>query len=295
MPFRDPHRALLRLLLAMFLVALPCVSHARETLTWLLRDLPPSTIFAGSMQGQGAIDQLMPLLMARMPEYDHVLMHVNRARGMQMLTEGNLLSCDPTLLWTPERARTIVFSVPAFVMLSSGLIMHKQDLARVEPFVSEGKVDFPALMASKVIKLGIVAERSYGGIIDKTLQNTRPSELSLHYGSDAMGSLLQMARAGRLQGLLGFWFETRYQSMQQGIDPQEWTFLPIQGNPVYQSAYIGCSNTAEGKRAIALINQAMLVLRESDLMGFYAQWLEPEQRQRYLQDVKAIFDASETR
>lgn len=65
--------------------------------------------FSGSMRGQGAIDQLMPLLTAQMPEYDHVLMRVNRARALQMLSDDTSLSCDPTMLWTAERARTLLF------------------------------------------------------------------------------------------------------------------------------------------------------------------------------------------
>ncbi|MEE4819535.1 TIGR02285 family protein [Pseudomonas alliivorans] len=290
MILRASHCAMIRLLLTLWWLAMPGTSQARETLTWLLRDLPPSTIFSGTMQGQGAIDQLMPLLTAGMPEYEHVVMHVNRARAMQTLNDGTILSCDPTMLWTPERARTIAFSIPAFVLYSSGLIVFKADMAKFEPFVSDGKVDLDALMASNTIKLGAVAERSYGGVIDKTLQDSHEQTLSLHYGSDAVGSLLQMARAGRLQGLLGFWFEARYQALQQGISPQELTFLPIAENPVYQLAYIGCSNTPEGRQAMQLINREMRTLRESSLMGLYAQWLAPEQRGDYLRDVKAIFE-----
>ncbi|RMT82817.1 TIGR02285 family protein [Pseudomonas viridiflava] len=290
MTLRAPYRAMPHLLLALLWFAVPNASQARETLTWLLRDLPPSTLFAGTMQGQGAIDQLMPILTARMPEYDHVLMHVNRARAMQMLNDGAALSCDPTMLWTQERARTIIYSIPIFVLFSSGLIVRKEHLGRFEPFISQGQINLQALMASETVKLGVVAERSYGGLIDKTLDESDEQTLSLHYGSDAVGSLLQMARAGRLDGLLGFWFEVRYQAMQQGIDPQELVFLPIADNPLYQLAYIGCSDTPEGKHAMQLINREMRTLRESALMGFYARWLDSEQQQSYLSDVKVIFD-----
>jgi hypothetical protein len=33
----------------------------------------------------------------------------------------------------------------------------------------------------------------------------------------------------------------------------------------------------------------MRELRESKLMGFYAQWLAPEERSRYLEDARAFF------
>ncbi|KPX51495.1 hypothetical protein ALQ57_00514 [Pseudomonas amygdali pv. hibisci] len=279
-----------RLMLALSLAALSCASQARETLTWLMRDIPPSTIFSGVMRGQGAIDQLMPLLTARMPEYDHVLMRVNRARGLQMLNDATSLSCDPTMLWTEERARTLLFSIPIGAIFSSGLIVRKEDMSTFEPYVEGGKIDFAALMASRAIKLGIVAERSYGELIDHTLQGVDEDALVLHYGNDATGSLLQMERLGRLQAFISFWPEARYQAMQQGIRPDELAFLPIRGNPAYQFVYISCSNSPEGKKALAQINREMRTLRESSLMGFYAQWLDPEQQASYLEDVKALFE-----
>lgn len=63
----------------------PASAHAQDTLIWLLRDLPPLTIFDGPGKGQGALDQLLPLLIERLPDYRHEVLHVNRARGTQML------------------------------------------------------------------------------------------------------------------------------------------------------------------------------------------------------------------
>ncbi|RMU42552.1 hypothetical protein ALP30_03134 [Pseudomonas syringae pv. primulae] len=289
MPPPASHCTTARLMLALSLVALSCASQARETLTWLMRDIPPSTIFSGTMRGQGAIDQLMPLLTARMPEYDHVLMRVNRARSLQMLNDASSLNCDPTMLWTAERAKTLLFSIPIVAIISSGLIVRKEEMSTFEPYMVDGKIDFAALMASNAIKLGVVAERSYGELIDHTLKRVNENALIEHYGNDATGSLLQMERLGRLQAFISFWPEARYQAMQQGISPDELSFLPVQGNPAYQFIYISCSHTPEGEQAIAQINQQMRELRESNLMDFYAQWLDPSQRASYLEDVKALF------
>ncbi len=289
MPPPASHCTTARLMLALSLVALSCASQAKETLTWLMRDIPPSTIFSGTMRGQGAIDQLMPLLTARMPEYDHVLMRVNRARSLQMLNDASSLNCDPTMLWTAERAKTLLFSIPIVAIISSGLIVRKEEMSTFEPYMADGKIDFAALMASNAIKLGVVAERSYGELIDHTLKRVNENALIEHYGNDATGSLLQMERLGRLQAFISFWPEARYQAMQQGISPDELSFLPVQGNPAYQFIYISCSHTPEGEQAIAKINQQMRELRESNLMDFYAQWLDPSQRASYLEDVKALF------
>src|SRR5690606_15626224 len=91
------------LIVATLFGALPREGQAREPPIWVLRDFPRLTIFTGLLQGQGAIDNLMPELIARMPDYDHQIMHVNRARGTQMLQDPDVFACDPTLLWTAER------------------------------------------------------------------------------------------------------------------------------------------------------------------------------------------------
>ncbi len=285
-PFSSPPLA--TRLLVLVLCALPATGQARDTLTWLLRDMAPVTIFSGPDQGQGAIDRLMPILIEHMPEYDHVLMRVNRARGLQMLSEPNF-TCDPTLLWTAERARKIIFSIPTYAVFSNGLIVRKDDLALFTPFIANRHVDLQALLASRTVKLGVVAGRSYGPVIDTILQQTLPDELNLHYGNDAIGSLLQMQRLGRLQAMISYWPEAHYQARQQGIRDNELVFLPVKDTPRYQFTHIGCSDTEKGRQAMTIINREMRVLREEYLVGFYAQWLDQEKRQQYLEDAKTFF------
>jgi uncharacterized protein (TIGR02285 family) len=108
-------------------------------LIWLLRDLPPLTIFEGPKKGQGVIDQLMPLLIAGMPQYEHTLMRVNRARGLQMLHE-NPFACDPALLWNKERAQWVAYSIPAIRAVSNGLVVRQQDRSVLEPYLVDGEV-----------------------------------------------------------------------------------------------------------------------------------------------------------
>lgn len=282
-------RVLVATLTVLSMMCLTATSHAKDTLIWLLRDLPPATIFSGPDEGKGAIDRLMPLLMARMPEYEHLLMRVNRARGTQMLKDG-VFACDPTVLWTPERAKSILFSIPTYVVFSNGLIVRNQDMAQFTPFMKGNTVDLEALLKSKTVKIGIVAERSYGQVIDRILDAVPTDELNVHYGSDAVGSLLQMERLGRLQGLISYWPEALYQARQQDIAEQDVAFLPIKGVPKYQFTHIGCSDTEQGRQAMEIINREMRLLRETKLLGFYAQWIPSPEREQYLKDAKNFFD-----
>ncbi|MHC5205316.1 TIGR02285 family protein [Pseudomonas chlororaphis] len=266
----------------------PQVSQARNTLVWVLRDLPPTTIFEGPQKGRGVIDQALPVLMASLPEYDHQIVHVNRARGMQMLREQPFV-CDPALMFNLQRAQWIAFSITSFRVFSNGLAVRRKDRDGVQPFIHDGQIDLRALLASAPHNVGVVAERSYGEQIDSLLAQAPPGAMMAHYGNSAIGNLLQMQRHGRLKALIGYQPEIRFQAQQQGIDPNELEFYPIQGMPKYQSVNVGCSNTAQGRQAVERINRALLELRPDTLLELYAQWLEPSLREQYRSDALAFF------
>ncbi|RON52819.1 hypothetical protein BK666_01605 [Pseudomonas frederiksbergensis] len=285
------HRASGRFALVLLLLGLSSSAWAqpKETLIWLLRDLPPLTIFEGPQKGQGVVDQLMPLLIAGMPQYDHTRMRVNRARGMQMLREESF-TCDPSLIWSKEREQWIAFSIPVFRAVSNGLAVRQEDQPELEPFLVDGEVDLAALLANGSKKLGAVAERSYGQFLDAQLKQAPANTLTFHYGNDALGSLLQMQRLGRLLGVLGYWPEIRYLAQQEHIADNELVFYPVKGAGKYISTYIGCSNTPQGRQAISEINQLLRTLPHERLAHAYADWLDPERRSDYLEEAKRFFE-----
>jgi len=270
-------------------LASPAWAQPKETLIWLLRDLPPTMIFEGPKKGQGIIDQMLPLLIAGMPQYEHVLMRVNRARGMQMLHEESF-TCDPSLVWTQEREQWIAYSIPAFRAVSNGLVVRKEGRSLLEQFLIDGEVDLAALLANSRKKVGVVAERSYGQFLDTLLKQAPAGALTPHYGNDALGSLLQMQRLGRLQVVLGYWPEIRYLAHQAHIADDDLAFYPIKGTGKYLSGHIGCSNTAQGRQAISEINRLLRTLPHERLDQLYADWLDPERRKDYLAETKAFFE-----
>ncbi|MFJ2483645.1 TIGR02285 family protein [Pseudomonas sp. NPDC087598] len=292
-PTSNTHRAhhwwTWRLFGLLFLLALPAGAQAKPTLIWLLRDLPPLTIYEGPKKGQGVIDQLMPMLIAGMPQYEHTLMRVNRARGLQMLHE-NPFACDPALLWNKQRAQWVAYSIPAIRAVSNGLVVRQQDRAVLKPYLLNGEVDLSALLASGDGKVGVVAERSYGEFVDEILHQAPGGALTPHYGNDALTNLLSMQHLGRLQVVLGYWPEIRYQAKQAQIDENDLEFYAIQGTGKYLSGYVGCSDTTLGRQAIVEINNLLRTLPHEHLNQLYAAWLDPERQADYLQEARDFFE-----
>jgi uncharacterized protein (TIGR02285 family) len=267
----------------------PALAQPKDTLIWLKRDLPPLFIFDGPKKGLGIIDQLLTKLIAGMPQYQHSVMKVNRARGLQMLHEPSL-TCDAALNWSKERETWIAFSIPVFRAMSNGLAVRRVDREVLMPFIKDGEVDLAALLATGSVTLGIVAERNYGEFLDAMLKQAPPKALTLHYGNDALGSLLQMQRLGRLRLLLGYRPEIRYQAQQQGIAEDELQFYPIRGTGKYLSGYIGCTDTPQGRKAITEINQLLRALPRDYLSEAYAAWLDPQSRSEYLEASRTFFE-----
>jgi len=263
-----------------------------QTLIWLQRDLPPLTIFEGPKKGQGVIDQLLPLLIAGMPQYRHSILRVNRARGLQMLHEPTF-TCDAALNWSKEREQWIAFSIPVFRAMSNGVAVRRADREVLAPFIKDGELDLAALLGSGREKLGVIAERNYGEYLDGLLKQAPVDSLTVHYGNDALGSLLQMQRLGRLRLLLGYRPEIRYQAERQGIADDELQFYPIRGTGKYLSGYIGCTDTPQGRQAIIEINQLLRAMNHDRLNEAYAAWIDPESRSEYLEAARAFFKEQE--
>lgn len=274
-------------LIVVALLACAAESRGAEKLIWLLRDLAPLTVFDGPKKGQGMIDQLMPALIASMPSYEHVILRVNKARAIQMLKDQPL-ACDPTLIWSSARAHSIIYSTPITGLHSNGLAIRRENQPLLEPFVHDQELDLLALLNTKTVKLGVIAQRSYGEWIDEQVSHGPQQQLFIHYGSDPLGSLLQMQRVGRVQAVLGYWPEIQSKADQVGLPKDALIFYPVKGAPKYQLIYIGCSDTEQGREAIHTINAVLANLGDNVLNTLKTQWAIPDHTEEYQESGSVV-------
>ncbi|GLK87856.1 TIGR02285 family protein [Pseudomonas turukhanskensis] len=267
--------------------ALP--AHAEKPrLIWTIRDMPPFLILEGPLKNRGIADRMLQLLIADMPQYEHVLSVANRARATQMLTSG-VLTCDPGMLWSQEREQIMYFSIPTMGILTNGVAVRKADEAQLAPFVQQGEFDLGAYLADGGYTIGTLVDRSYGKVIDAELKNAKPNTIIVHHGTDATLSLLRMQQHRRLDAVLGYWPEMRYQSENASVPLDALNFYPVKGVPAYQLGYVSCSKTPEGLEAVKAINASVRRLREGEVIDLYAQWLDGSTRTAYLKAAKTFF------
>lgn len=278
-----------RLTLLAFCVftALPAFAE-KSRLIWTVRDMPPFNIFEGPMKNQGIVDRMLALLMADLPQYEHVTSVANRARATQILNSG-VLTCDPGLLWSKEREAIMYFSIPTLGILTNGVVVRKVDEAKLAAFIQRDEFDLAGFLADGRFTLGTLVERSYGKVIDAELKQAQPKNLVVHHGIDATLSLLRMQQHQRLTAVLGYWPELRYQGENAGVPLEALNFYPVKGVPIYQLAYITCSKTPEGLEAIKAINASVRRRREGEVVDLYAQWLDGATRAAYLKAAKSFF------
>ncbi|MEN0105982.1 MAG: TIGR02285 family protein [Pseudomonas sp.] len=286
MPALPLFRRLALLALCVF-TALPAAAE-KPRLIWTIRDMPPFTILEGPLQQQGIADRMLKLLTADMPQYEHIFSVANRARATQILNSG-VLTCDPGLLWSKEREQSMYFSIPTMGILTNGVVVRKVDEEALAAFIQKGEFDLAAFLADGRYTLGTLVERSYGKVIDAELKQANPKNLVIHHGIDATLSLLRMQQHQRLNAVLGYWPELRYQSENAGVPMDALNFYPVKGVPTYQLTYVTCSKTPEGLEAIKAINASVRRLREGEVIDLYAQWLDGATRTAYLKAAKGFF------
>lgn len=270
------------------LSALPAFAE-KPRLVWTIRDMPPFNILEGPLKGKGIADRMLVLLMADLPQYEHVITVANRARSTQILTSG-VLSCDPGMLWSKEREHIMYFSIPTLGILTNGVAVRKADEPAMAPFVQQGEFDLAAFLGDGRYTIGTLVERSYGKVIDAELKRAKPSTLVVHHGTDATLSLLRMQQHRRLDAVLSYWPEMRYQSQEANVPLDALDYYPVKGVPAYQLGYVSCSKTPEGLEAINAINASVRRLREGEVIDLYAQWLDGATREAYLKAAKGFFN-----
>lgn len=286
-PLRRFLAAALTTLAAAFAAAAAEPAAERETLWWLVQDLPPHFSYVGGKPPQqaadlanGELDGFLRLLIPRMPQYQHRFVEASFPRFEVLVRQGETI-CSLLHVKTPERLEWLYFTHLHTPLFSRQLhvIVHRDHLAR---FTSDRgqPLQLTALLKRRDLTGLLQRDRSYGPRIDALLAQADAPPAKIVAGRSM--HMLTMLRAKRMDYTLEY--PTVVDEYQRGGAP-ELVKLPIAEGRSTNVATAGCSRSPEGRRAIEALDGAVRSLaqdpkREAWVRQWRGEHLDEADRQR---------------
>lgn len=266
-------------------LSLPTLAHEhrdKPIIRWYYQSFPPVHITDGPRAGQGFADKALSYLHAQMPDYNHlkVFSSLSRVHG-ELKARKN--ACHLGLFKTPEREEYAYFSDPVIEVLPNRVVLLKENLPKFEPILNPAReVELDRLFAARDLMFGVEVDRVYSPRINAYLDSRTKAEGKVELPNPRFAALLLH---GRIDYGFAFAFEAtyRFNILDRG---DEFTTLPIAGEPDLLMNYVGCSKTEFGAQVIADVNRLAGNLKEAH-RTFYEEWLDD----RAIQDFRATLKA----
>jgi uncharacterized protein (TIGR02285 family) len=249
----------------------------KQSFVWAVPNFAPAFITeSGVLSGYAADTQNW--FAARLPQYEHSVLHVPLARLLAEMKSGEgVLRCSTTLIPTPERREFIAFAKTILLHLPVSIVIRAEDEDRFAPYLNEqGHIKIDALLANEELSAAVRIGRAYGALVDRHLRHFHDTHQLMEVAEDT--KFIRMLDLGRIDWTLYFPSEAEYYRRLQTPDLQI-KALPIADNTTLLEATIGCANTQAGQQAIAAINAIIDQHPTMPWTEFYADWLGPGDRE----------------
>ncbi len=268
--------------------------HAKEIIQWFHSDYPPAHILTGEHAHKGYADLTLELIIDALPNYRHMKTKANYARSISELSQ-NINTCHASLLKSPDRLNDVIFSIPAYIVLSNKLFIHKDSRSMVQTFLNKrNKIDLNALLADKKFLLGIAIGAKYGKKIDNALQpHINGSQIFMRSANGQFLGLSKMVeRNKRLDGVLGHVSEEKYFNSTNDDNSSELLSYFIDGAATYELGFIGCSNSEFGQKVIEQVNSILIKHRKNKIKKYYQNWLSNDEIKFHTELINSIFSTA---
>ena len=195
--------------------------------------------------------ELLQLLLTDFPT-PFVVERITRNRA-RVFVASNKQACMPWLLKTPEREKLFLFSLPYAVESALVLVVKKdsawaQHLTNLQNSGVAISLNRLLLQHSPPI-LGVESQRSYGVAVDSLLKQSNAFPIYTRTSSsDEPAAMLPMLEKGFIDIML------EYPSVLAQYSAEVVYFNFVETEPV-QFVHFACSNTAEMKQLMPLINR----------------------------------------
>ncbi|MCF8004455.1 MAG: hypothetical protein K9L32_09670, partial [Chromatiaceae bacterium] len=224
--------------------------QTKESIDWLRFDYPPMYIVAGPHAGQGYMDKILELLIAKMPAYDHRVRVANLSRIMSELEQGNNV-CIASLFVNEERQRLGHVSRGKTTLLPPvQLVFRAEDGERFTAFGNPASLD--SILADESLMLGVSDRMSYGIEIDQTVAaHQHQPNVFLRNGSDVGLGLHEMLMKGRIDYTINYSWAANFTAGPEQAGLLD--FLPFVEAGPYPSHHVICTKNPWGKRVLETV------------------------------------------
>lgn len=250
----------------------------KPVIHWLNPDFPPVFIASGPHKGRGYGDEIIRYIEDHLPEYKHVSVTANLTRIYAQMTTQDAV-CSAALFHTPERAAFATFSQDVYHVITNRVVVMKDKADLFTPYLNrDGNIDISRLVHANHLALGVVPDRFYSELINKTLSGLGKPDHMVIIPFDRYGALLTH---GRIDYTFGFPAEAQY--LFRKLDRADaFTAFPIAGEANFQSGGVSCSDKPIGRTVIDRINVLIAAEDISSVYdGLYEQWLDARSLKDY--------------
>ena len=254
----------MRAFVIVLLALAPLLSTAAPTpappfaFEWAVTDSPPFHNASPPYQGQGFGDILIDFLTRTLSQYQHRITSYPHPRVTQLFN-GRQDLCFPSMIKRDD-TEFVIYSSVSMIYAAPALIADARSLALVD--VSQVSQSLEALLSRPEIIFEFPQNRRFPAPIQRLLEAT-PHRATLNYlpGPEGTTRVLRRINMERVTFTIDYPSIVLYDEIVHGNSGL--VRLAIAEYPESQvKGAIGCSNSAWGKHAIMLINQALASIRE---------------------------------
>ncbi|MCC9624038.1 TIGR02285 family protein [Thalassospira sp. MA62] len=256
----------------------PVYAQKHGELNWTVPPFAPAFIFKDDVLTDGYATATQNWFIKHLPQFDHKITRLPLARLLAAMKEDSgQTRCAVTLIPTPERREYIEFAQTALLHLPISLVIRSDDLRIFAPYLNDdGHIVLAGLLQDATLTSAVRIGRSYGTFIDALLGSYQNDDHITKVADDT--TLVRLLKRHRIDWTLSFPSESEFYRRSQTPN-LDLTTLPIEGNTSLLEATIGCANTPLGKDAVAAINAVIKQNPSLPWSEFYAQWLNPTDRE----------------
>ncbi len=243
-------------------ISLPLFAYEKpvdesKTIFWQTYHRPPGVFLTGPNQGKGFVQQMLQLIISKLPEYDHKMPLSTLARAIEDIKQEKH-SCHPSLFKTVEREKYMYFSNASVVTPTNRVITKK---GRFDNYFRDGWIDLREIGKDQNLTFTFVKGRSFTDKVDKIIeQHVREESIFFMTNTDLSPSF-QMIELGRVDATIAYPFELNYYAKNDSLSLAQFDIYPILGTPLFSTGYVACPKNEWGKLVIEKINIILAKLK----------------------------------